>query len=95
MLDFLSEQCLRGSCRDGGEASLRLDCHQRTCSSCLLGPGYPAHDGSDQRSGVPENRSGHLESEAGWIDSTRGGIMVGYEKVYIDNKEIAVESAKN
>lgn len=43
----------------------------------------------------PEYQEIGRESEAGWIDSTRGEIMVGYEKVYIDNKEIVVESAKN
>ncbi|CAN8098223.1 unnamed protein product [Discula destructiva] len=34
------------------------------------------------------------ESEAGWIDSTRGEIMVGYEKVYINEKEIVDEAGR-
>lgn len=45
--------------------------------------------------GDPEYQEIGRESEAGWIDSTRGEIMVGYEKVYIDNKEIVDGSAKN
>lgn len=36
----------------------------------------------------PEYQEIGRESEAGWIDSTRGEIMVGHEKVYIDIKEI-------
>lgn len=43
----------------------------------------------------PEYQEIGRESEAGWIDSTRGEIMVGYEKVYIDNKEIVDKVAKN
>lgn len=39
--------------------------------------------------GDPEYQEIGRELEAGWIDSTKGEIMVGYEKVYIDNKEIA------
>lgn len=43
----------------------------------------------------PEYQEIGRESEAGWIDSTRGEVMVGYEKVYIDNKGIFDESAEN
>lgn len=43
----------------------------------------------------PEYQEIGRESEDGWIDSSRGEIMVGYEKVYIDNKEIFDETAKN
>lgn len=44
--------------------------------------------------GDPEYQEIGRESEAGWIDSTKGEIMVGYEKVYIDNKKIVDGSAK-
>lgn len=36
----------------------------------------------------PEYQEIGGESEAGWVDSNRGEINVGYEKVYIENKEI-------
>lgn len=36
----------------------------------------------------PEYQEIGRESETGWIDSKRGEIMVGYEKVYIDNKKL-------
>lgn len=43
----------------------------------------------------PEYQEIGRESEAGWIDSNRVEIMVGYEKVYIENKKIVDETAKN
>lgn len=43
----------------------------------------------------PEYQEIGRESEAGWIDSSRGEIMVGYEKIYIDNKEIVDETLKD
>lgn len=42
----------------------------------------------------PEYQEIGRDSEAGWIDSPRGEIMVGYERVHIDNKEIVEETAK-
>ncbi|KAG8161558.1 hypothetical protein KVR01_008545 [Diaporthe batatas] len=43
----------------------------------------------------PEYQEIGRKSEDGWIDSTRGEIMVGFEKVYVNNKEIVDEVAKN
>lgn len=43
----------------------------------------------------PEYQEIGRESEAGWIDSNRGEIMVGYEKICIENKEIVDETARN
>ncbi|KAJ4422406.1 hypothetical protein N0V82_002962 [Gnomoniopsis sp. IMI 355080] len=43
----------------------------------------------------PEYQDVGRDSEAGWIDSNRGEIMVGYEKVYIDNNEIVNEADKD
>lgn len=43
----------------------------------------------------PEYQEIGRESETGWINSYRGEIMVGYEKVYIENKKIVDETAKN
>ncbi|KAK1962348.1 hypothetical protein LY78DRAFT_684124 [Colletotrichum sublineola] len=33
--------------------------------------------------------------EAGWIDSTKGEIMVGYERVGIENEEIVDDASKH
>lgn len=43
----------------------------------------------------PEYQEIGRESEAGWIDSNRGEIMVGYEKVYIENEEIVNDTTRN
>lgn len=43
----------------------------------------------------PEYQEIGRRSEAGWFDSTRGKIMFGYEKVFIDNKEVFDEVPKN
>jgi len=58
MLDLLSEQCLKDSCRDSRQGPPGLDRYQLTYSSYILGPGYPAHNGSYQQSRVSGNRSG-------------------------------------
>ncbi|KAK1569735.1 uncharacterized protein LY79DRAFT_594716 [Colletotrichum navitas] len=42
----------------------------------------------------PEYQTLGRAVEAEWIDSTKGEIMVGYERVYIENKEI-VDAPKN
>lgn len=43
----------------------------------------------------PEYQEIGRTSEAGWIDSSRGEIMVGYEKVYIENGDIVDDAPKN
>lgn len=43
----------------------------------------------------PDYQEVGRESEVGWIDSTKGEIMVGYERVYIENKELVDGSSKN
>ncbi|KAM0339116.1 hypothetical protein ACHAPU_011069 [Fusarium lateritium] len=45
--------------------------------------------------GDPDYQELGRTTEAGWIDSSRGEIMVGYEKVYVEDGEIVDQALRD